>query len=64
MTKLFINANRTGYSPAQCDRTMTVVELMAYLDQFEDDMPVYLRHDDGHTYGAITEFDFLDSDAE
>jgi len=39
---------------------MTVCELMAYLDQFEDDTPVYLKNDNGYTYGSITEWDFSD----
>ena len=60
MTKLFIEGNRNGYSPEQCGRTMTVCELMAYLEQFEDDTPVYLKNDQGYTYGSITESDFSD----
>ena len=62
--KLFINANRTGYGTDQIDRTMTVGELMAYLDQFDEDMPVYLKHDRGYTYGGITEWDFEDPEDE
>ena len=62
--KLFINANRTGYAPGQIDETMTVGELMAYLDQFDEDMPVYLKHDGGYTYGGITERDFEDDESE
>jgi len=57
---LFINANRTGYSVNQISRTMTVRELIAYLEQFEEDTPVYLKHDNGYTYGGITENDFED----
>ena len=60
MAKLFINGNRNGYDTEQCGRTMTVCELMAYLDQFEDDTPVYLKNDNGYTYGSITEWDFSD----
>jgi len=57
---LFINAQRTGYSVKQIMRTMTVSELIAYLEQFESDTPVYLKHDNGYTYGGISENDFED----
>lgn len=56
--KLFINANRTGYSPDQVRHTMTVAELMAALEEFPDDAPVYLKHDNGYTYGGIDWSDF------
>lgn len=62
--KLIINANRNGYSPDQCGRTMTVAEMMSYLEQFDDDVPVYLSHDNGYTYGSITEGDFEDMDGD
>lgn len=62
--KLIINANRNGYAPEQCGRTMTVAELMSYLEQFDDDLPVYLSHDNGYTYGSITEGDFEDMDED
>jgi len=62
MTKLFINGNRNGYSTKQCGRTMTVSELIAYLEQFDDDTLVYLKNDNGYTYGSITERDFEDDE--
>ncbi len=62
MTKLIINAKRNGYAPDQCGRTLTVAELISYLEQFDDDIPVYLSHDSGYTYGSITEQDFEDMD--
>lgn len=62
--KLIINANRNGYSPDQCGRTMTVAEMMSYLEQFDDDVPVYLSHDNGYTYGSITGGDFEDMDGD
>ena len=52
--KLFINANRTGYSPDQISHTMTVSELIAALEELPEDAPVYLKHDNGYTYGGIT----------
>jgi len=60
--KLYIEGRRNGYSPDQCGRTMTVSELMAYLDQFEDDTPVYLSNDKGYTYGSITEGSFSEDE--
>ena len=51
--KLFINANRTGYAPDQIRSTMTVAELIAALEEFPEDAPVYLKHDNGYTYGGI-----------
>ncbi len=64
MRNLIINANRNGYAPDQCGRTMTVAELIAYLEHFDDDRPVYLSHDSGYTYGNITERDFEDMDED
>ena len=51
--KLYINANRIGYSPDQIRHTMTVAELIAALEEFPEDAPVYLKHDNGYTYGGI-----------
>lgn len=51
--KLYINANRTGYSTDQIRHTMTVAELIAALEEFPEDAPVYLKHDNGYTYGGI-----------
>jgi len=52
--KIYINAERTGYSPEQIRNTMTVRELIEALEQFDEDAPVYLKHDGGYTYGGIT----------
>ena len=55
---LYIEGRRNGYAPNQCGRTMTVSELIGYLEQFDEDMPVYLNNDNGYTYGNITESSF------
>lgn len=60
--KVLINANRSGYGTDQCGNTMTVGELIEYLQQFEEDAPVYLKHDGGYTFGSITTRDFEESD--
>ena len=52
--KLFINAQRNGYSPCQILHTMTVGELIAALGEFDEDTPVFLKHDGGYTYGGIS----------
>lgn len=57
--KLIINAEREGYGTDQIRRTMTVGDLMAMLEQYDEDTPVYLGHDrqsyGWYTYGGITE---------
>lgn len=64
MKKLFIEGRREGYSPDQCRDTMTVGELIEYLEQFEDDTKVFLSNDNGYTYGSITESSFSDEEEE
>ena len=65
--KLYINAHRTGYAPDQIRHTMTVAELIAALEDFPEDAPVYLKHDNGYTYGGISwgdlEEDYSDDEA-
>lgn len=56
--KLFIEGRRNGYGPEQCGRTFTVRELIEWLDQFEDDTEVYLKNDNGYTYGNIDDYSF------
>lgn len=69
MKRLFIDGRRTGYAPSQCGRTMTVGELIEYLQDgvgydFKEDTPVMLRNDNGYTYGEISysSFSLLDDD--
>lgn len=57
MEYIKIETNRTGYTPNQCGDTLTVSELISILEQYDDDMPVYLSNDDGYTYGNIGEWD-------
>jgi len=64
MKHVFINGNRNGYTPEQCGGTMTVRELISYLEQFEDDQKVYMSNDNGYTYGSINESDFIDEEDE
>lgn len=57
MKALFIEGKQNGYGPDQCGRTLTVAELIEILEEFDGDRPVFLRNDNGYTYGSITEED-------
>lgn len=54
---VFIEANRTGYHPDQCTNTMTVGELISYLQDFDEDVEVFISNDQGYTYGGIGDYD-------
>lgn len=54
---IYIEGNRNGYGIEQCGRTLTVGELIDILSQFDENRPVFLRNDNGFTYGSITESD-------
>lgn len=64
MKQVLIRAKRNGYGTDQCGHTMTVGELIDFLNQFDEDTPVYLSHDNGYTFGSITEYDFEEVDTE
>ena len=61
---LFINGKRNGYSPEQCGRTLTVGELIDILQGYDPDMEVYLKNDNGYTYGSITDYDVYEDEEE
>ena len=52
MKRLIIQAMREAYGPEDV-KTMTVGELIAALEEFDEDAPVILSHDSGYTYGGI-----------
>lgn len=64
MKALYIEGRRNGYSSEQCGNTMTVAELMAYLEQFDEDTPVYIQNDNGYTYGSIDFNSFEESEED
>jgi hypothetical protein len=64
MAKIFIEGRRDGYTPEQCGRTMTVGELIAYLENFDEDAKIYLENDGGYTYGYITKGSFREVEDE
>ena len=57
-TYLKINAERTAYEPMQIVHTMTVGELIRFLENYNDNMPVVLSYDNGYMFGKITENSF------
>lgn len=56
--KLFIEGRRNGYSTEQCGNTMTVGDLIRFMEQYDEDTKVYLNNDNGYTFGSITESSF------
>lgn len=56
--RIYIEGRRNGYNPTQCGKTMTVGQLMAYLEQFDEDAEIYLKNDNGYTYGSIDDYSF------
>ena len=55
MKKLTYSTFREGYGTDQIRKTMTVGELIAFLEDYDKDTPMYLSFDNGYTYGGITE---------
>lgn len=54
MEVFVIEAQRAGYSVDQvAGRAMTVGELIAQLQQFDEDSPVCVSNDNGYTYGPV-----------
>lgn len=55
---LFIEGTRSGYVPEQCEKTMTVNQLIEKLEELKEcenagNCPIYLYNDNGYTYGHI-----------
>lgn len=62
---LVFEAVRSGYSIDQiADRAMTVGELKAILEDYDDDTLFVLSHDRGYTYGSISSRDYELQDLE
>jgi hypothetical protein len=60
--KLFIEGRRDGYATEQCRETMTVKELIARLEDYDENTLVYLKNDGGYTFGSIDEWSFSESE--
>lgn len=58
---LFIEGNRDCYHPEQRENsTITAKDLIAILQDFDEDAKVFIRNDNGYTYGTITYDDITD----
>ena len=64
MRALIMEAERTGYAVDQIRQTMTVGELIAFLSDFDEDMPIYTSQDNGYTYGGIEYENFREEEDE
>ena len=62
MKRLIISAMRESYGKDDV-RTMTVAELIAALEELDDDMPVIMSHDSGYTYGGIR-YDLMEEEED
>lgn len=58
MKVLFLEGRRNGYSIEQCEKTFTVSELIDFLSEFDEDIPIYLSNDRGYTFGNIDDLSF------
>lgn len=61
---IMINTFREGYGIDQVKRTMTVGELIRFLEDFPEDEAIYLGFDNKYTVGGITEEMFEDGEDE
>ena len=50
---VLIDTLREGYGVDQCNGTMTVEELIEFLQDFNPDDKIYLSFDRGYTYGGL-----------
>ena len=67
MTRVILSVAREAYGVYDIKKTMTVGELIDFLQQnFEEESPIYISHDNGYTYGSILEsrFDEIEEDDE
>ena len=62
--EIIINAKRDGYGTDQVGRTLTAGELIAMLEQYDEDTPVFIGNDmrtyGWYTYGSIREGDICE----
>lgn len=62
---LMIAGRREAYRAEDLlHKTVTVGELIAYLEQFDDDTKVVLNNDNGYTFGSIDYESFEEADEE
>lgn len=61
-TVLTIDGRREGYAIDQITNTLTVGQLIEYLEDCDPEMPVMINNDDGYTYGSITYTSFREEE--
>lgn len=61
---LYLDTKRSGYSEDSCGDTITVSDLIEILSQYDGDLPVYFRNDNGYTYGNLTDYSTVVSKEE
>ena len=61
---LMIDGRREEYSPEEIRSTMTVGELISFLEDYDEDTKVMLSNDNGYTYGSITYGSFSEYEPE
>lgn len=64
MKALIMEANRTGYGKDQIRATMTVGDLIAFLEEYDEDTLIYTSQDNGYTYGGILYENFREEEIE
>lgn len=60
---VFLRGSWDGYTPDQCGETLTVDELIEELENYEEDMPVFINYTSDGIYGALSEVEY-DEEAE
>ena len=66
MKALYIDGRRNGYAPCQCGRTMTIGELIEFLQEFDEDSGELVDAEDEEELDEGFDEDFdevLDSDS-
>ena len=67
MTRVILSVKREAYGVYDIKKTMTVGELIDFLQEnFEEESPIYISHDNGYTYGSVSSnsFDEIEEDEE
>lgn len=65
MTRVILSVAREAYGVHDIKKTMTVGELIDFLQEnFEEESPIYISHDNGYTYGSVLSryFDEIEDD--
>ena len=57
---IIIKSHRDGYNLQQVESTMTVGQLIAHLQRFNDNEKIFVSHDGGYMYSGVHEEDFVE----